>query len=222
MPTALFYNYGKAGGGNQYIANMVVQCNMEYNFCETDLVIVMWSTFAREDRYINGNWITPGNIFTQNEYPDDYVKKYADIRGYMIRDIATIELLHVYLGALTCTAIPLLSVPFIYDSRDLQMPDVLLMYKKTTSRFTSNMYDLLGSMWAHGHTYSDPNFLTEFGDYHPNPRMYKDYLINAGFELTHDAINYADNSTDILKQCRTKQEINVASFGLSNLGRKLL
>ena len=50
-----------------------------------DLIIVMWSTFCREDRWItNRNWVNPGNIFSQKEYDDEFVQKYADSTGYLI------------------------------------------------------------------------------------------------------------------------------------------
>lgn len=51
----------------------------------------MWSGVTREDRYINGNWITPGNIYSNNTYDSAYINKYVDERGFLIRDLATIR-----------------------------------------------------------------------------------------------------------------------------------
>ena len=44
------YNFGKSGGGNQYIANTFAQANAVYNFNEDDLIIVSWTNVCREDR----------------------------------------------------------------------------------------------------------------------------------------------------------------------------
>jgi hypothetical protein len=62
----------------------------------------MWTNVTREDRYLNGAWETPGNIFTQTFYPAEYIKKYADVRGYYIRDLATIYAVDQLLKSINC------------------------------------------------------------------------------------------------------------------------
>lgn len=86
-----FYNYGKIGAGNQYIFNTLNQADAVHKFNKDDLVIVAWSNIAREDRFIKDKWITPGNIYTQDFYGSDFVVKYADPTGYLIRDLAFIK-----------------------------------------------------------------------------------------------------------------------------------
>lgn len=86
-----FQNYGCGGAGNQYIFNWLMTSDNYHRFTKDDLIMVCWTNLAREDRYINGQWITPGNIFSQNVYDSSYVKKYADIFGYAVRDFAMIK-----------------------------------------------------------------------------------------------------------------------------------
>lgn len=92
-----FYNYGKSGAGNQYIFNTIMQADSFYNFNENDLIIVEWTSVAREDRYKNQNWVTPGNIYTQQEYNAEYVEQWADFEGYLVRDLAVIKAVSLFL-----------------------------------------------------------------------------------------------------------------------------
>jgi hypothetical protein len=85
------FNFGQGGAGNQYIFNMLMQADAIYNFTPDDLVIVCWTNIGREDRFINQGWITKGNIFNQNYYSEEFVKKYVDILGFAIRDFAFIH-----------------------------------------------------------------------------------------------------------------------------------
>jgi hypothetical protein len=73
-----------------------------HKFNEQDLVMICWTNLAREDRYVGGKWITPGNIFSQNEYESSYVKKYADSIGYAMRDFATIKATWEFLNNRKC------------------------------------------------------------------------------------------------------------------------
>lgn len=90
IPTS--YNYGKSGGGNLFIASQITEANQRFKFDKDDLVMVMWSSIHREDRYIKNHWETPGNIYTQGTYSDKFVKQFADERGYFIRDISMITM----------------------------------------------------------------------------------------------------------------------------------
>lgn len=55
-----------------------------------DTVIIMWTSVAREDRWRQGQWLTPGNIYSQHDYPESWVKDFADDRWYLMRDLATV------------------------------------------------------------------------------------------------------------------------------------
>lgn len=84
------YNFGAGGAGNLYIFTKLMEANQIFRFNEEDLVIVSWTSMHREDRYIKGRWITPGNIYNQSVYSEDFVKEVADIEFYYLRDSALI------------------------------------------------------------------------------------------------------------------------------------
>lgn len=86
-----YWNYGKGGGGNQYIFNTIMQADSYHNFTDQDLVIVCWTNVCREDRYIGDHWETPGNIFNTNIYDAEFICKWVDPVGYAVRDFATIK-----------------------------------------------------------------------------------------------------------------------------------
>ena len=76
MPDAEFYNFGLSGGGNPLISYRVAETNNRYKFTDTDLVMIMFSTYCREDRWVTDRkWIAGGNIFNNKFYPDSWVKE---------------------------------------------------------------------------------------------------------------------------------------------------
>jgi hypothetical protein len=102
MPNAEYYNLGKSGGGNLMISNRVAQANCKFKFCETDLVMVMFSTVYREDRYLSDNWTTGGNIYNQPHYDKNFVKNYCPPDHFLVRDMALVEMTTTYLKSLGC------------------------------------------------------------------------------------------------------------------------
>lgn len=87
-----FQNWGQSGGGNHYIFNSVMEADQRHHFGPGDTVIVCWTSSDREDRYVNGQWHTPGNAhFATNVYNKEYLKTHIDERGYLIRDLAYIK-----------------------------------------------------------------------------------------------------------------------------------
>ena len=196
-PDAEFINLGQCGGGNSYISNRMTQANRTYTFCETDLVVTMWSTYCREDRFVNNNWLTPGNIFCQEDYDDKFVKKFADPVGYLIKDLSIIDLTTTYMSTLPCTYIDMHAVPLdhqILDENDPTYKDVLYTYRDLIAHFTKpTLFDSIGGIWHSGLTYTHYNDET-YLDYHPNTLLYCNYLRDIGIPLTDEAIDYAETS----------------------------
>jgi hypothetical protein len=193
------------------ISARLAEANAKFNFCETDLVIVMWTTFCREDRYLNNNWLCPGNIFTQQSYSEEFVKKYADTKGYLIRDLAIITIANGYLKSLPCDAITLASVPYNYQNeRDDTILPILDVYKNTINETPPSLLELeMNGEWTNGHEYYDKKVWSR--DYHPDPMRYRNYLEKIGIPLTDRSYLFAKESFDKLKQTKTKEEI-FASF----------
>lgn len=83
-----FENWGLCGAGNQYIFNSLVECHQRNHLGPGDQVLVMWTNTSREDRYVKDRWLEGGNIYWGTELGDQYVRRFACERGYLIRDLA--------------------------------------------------------------------------------------------------------------------------------------
>ena len=122
-----YFNFARSGSGNLLIANSVVEANVTWKFTEKDLVMVMWSSPQREDRYKNGRWVSTGNIYNQDVMDESFVTEWADERFYLIRDLALIESTRSYLDNLPCDFEMLSMVDFSDDSN----PDIINLYSDT-------------------------------------------------------------------------------------------
>lgn len=83
-------NFGIAGIGNEGIFCRMVECDLIYKFTEDDLIMVMWSAWHREDRYLNDSWKAFGDIFHKNFYDDDFIKKYWSLGNDIIKNSTAI------------------------------------------------------------------------------------------------------------------------------------
>lgn len=205
---AEFFNLGRSGGGNVFIANRITEANRYFKFCETDLVMVMWSTFCREDRYRAGpGWVTPGNIYSQSEYDftnGKYLATWGNPLTYLVRDLSVIEMTDTFLNSLPCDSLKLLSVPFSHQQElnDSKTNYLLELYQSLEDRFPNNLFDLeMNGHWDHGSKYIEswtaPNY---HEDYHPSTLRYANYLKKIGIELSDEAMQYAIDSNNALQQ----------------------
>lgn len=154
-----YWNYGRSGAGNQYIFNMLMQADCHYQFNEDDLVIVEWTSIAREDRYLlsKQKWITPGNIYTKSnsrdeyEFIDDtYIEKWSDPFHYALRDFATIKAAINFLEGKNTQHQQLKMIDLeIFDhfhpddSLENISSELLQLYKPYISRIERSFYDVL-------------------------------------------------------------------------------
>jgi len=207
LPNAEFYNLGLSGTSNPFIANRMVEANKKFKFTDTDLVIIMWTTTARETHYVRGRWFNPGNIFSQHEYSKEFVEKFADPDGYLIRDMATIEMATAYANNLPCDYIGLLSTPLDFrylgdfspgSNHDLAN-EILDTYSDLISTFPKSMFELeMNSDWQPGSKYICSITGETREDYHPSPIRYCNYLVKLGLPITQDSIDYAKECNDII------------------------
>lgn len=71
------FNGGLAGIGNVGIFHQMLAYDLKYKFNSDDLILVMWTSFTREDRFINNNWRTSGNILNKNiYYTDEFIRQH--------------------------------------------------------------------------------------------------------------------------------------------------
>jgi len=80
-------NLGKCGAGNVYIFTKIMEMYTQGHITKDDLVMVCWSGHYRLDMKFKGQWITGGNLLTQDVYSMDFVKKYCDPQYFLERDL---------------------------------------------------------------------------------------------------------------------------------------
>ena len=199
VPNAEFYNCGKSGCGNQYISYKIAEFNNKFKFCATDLIMVMFSTYCREDRFTTEKgWICGGNIFNNVMYPDSWVREFADERGYLIRDAAIIDMTMKYLENIPATHYAMLSVPFVTnadscDSTSVSPDDIKAVYENTFNKFKPSMFELeLRDSWK------ELELDYQFKDGHPSSIRYFNYLKKLGFNLSESTEKYAKESSELL------------------------
>lgn len=120
-PGTEYYNFGRSGAGNQYIANTIAQADSKYNFTKDDLVMVCWSNVHREDRIFYNEqetpaWTVPGNLTTQEFYDQEWLDKFGTCPDwFFMRDFASI---HLVTGFLNKTNSHQLSMVDIHNTWD--------------------------------------------------------------------------------------------------------
>lgn len=94
-------NWGKSGGGNHYIFYSLLECLARNKITADDTVCIMWSSPAREDRFLHGQWKTTGNIYAEN-FPKNYVNQFTDPTGYYLTTVYVVDASRKILERLQC------------------------------------------------------------------------------------------------------------------------
>jgi hypothetical protein len=168
-----FENWGQSGGGNHYIFNSLMEADQRHQFTENDTVIVCWTSFTRDDRYVNNRWQTPGNIFNTPIYDQSYLKNHFDERGYLIRDLAYIKAVKTLLEARPgitwrfLSMVELMARPYPDDDDVSLHRDVMRLYSDVLDSVLPG-YDKTVFL---EHGYPNRN-----GDPHPTPNEHLAYL----------------------------------------------
>jgi hypothetical protein len=214
MPDTEFYNLGRGSGGNLFIANRITEANKKFKFNEDDLVVVMWSTLCREDRFVNDNWLLAGNIFTQGYYPESFVKEFCDPVGYLIRDLSLVELSKTYLDSLPCDNYMMLSVPFnhqVYVETE-KTTEVLNTYSDLIESFPPSLFELeMNNKWTADVSYIGNENVPQI-DYHPTPMNYYNYMTKLGFALSDIAEQYAIDSETTYRTAKSLQQLQALFY----------
>lgn len=86
----IYENWGLPGLGNNGIFSRMLQCDIKNKFTDNDIILVLWSSWSREDRYINGTWMSYGNIFNNAFYDKKFIEKYWSISNDIIKNATSI------------------------------------------------------------------------------------------------------------------------------------
>jgi hypothetical protein len=173
-----YHNWGQSGAGNPYIFNSIMEADQRHHFGAGDTVIVCWSTALRDDRYVLKRWHTLGGMFNTPIYNTSYLKTHVDERGYLIRDIAYIKAIKVFLETKMLSNWKFLSmrnfklkIRELTDSDDVS--DVVELYQDIFDSILPSYQEILHSLNPNLWSYEGWKIAT---DPHPTPAEHLAYL----------------------------------------------
>jgi len=167
-----FYNLGRGGAGNSYIANRISQTDNVYKFTKDDLVLVCWSTYAREDRWTEQGWTGDGNIYNDDTYPKEFVMNFCSDEHFLLKDMSLINLIDGYLENKTnhhMFSIDRL-IPFGLENFMKKQQKIFLKVK------TSYADAIYGGNLINANTPNDKDLISAQVDNHPTLLQHLTYL----------------------------------------------
>jgi hypothetical protein len=203
-----YYNYGKCGAGNFFIFQSLTEAIVKHNINKDDLVMVMFSNVTREDRFVKKRgWVTPGNLYFQDEYDKKFLEKYLCDHGYLMRDLNLITGCKLALDAVGCDYKLMSMIPFDSkqsDSKKMSNVDYLLtFYEKVLTTIQPSVFDVVfDGDWntrqprpAYKVSWSKELFV----DNHPTPNEHLEYLqkVFPDIVLSDKTLEYVANSNSI-------------------------
>jgi hypothetical protein len=208
MPGAEYINVGRSGAGNTYIMTALHQLKNKLQLNSDDLVGIMWSTYCREDRLLDGNWSTPGNIYTQGDYDEQFVQKFADFDWYMLRDTALISTTMQSLQTAEFDCFAMEGVNLNEQGYYAGLPDEEVDIKVSAEHDTlkPSLLTYNNGEWPVHYSYINSPHKpwggdgSIFEDYHPSAPVYRQYLQHLGFPMTEYSETLSDLSDNMMKQ----------------------
>jgi len=227
-----YYNFGRSGAGNTFIALQIAEAHKRHKFQEDDLVIVMWTSITREDRYVNRYWQTPGNIYTQDYYDSEYIRKYSDVRGYLIRDLGLISLVSETLKSAHCDFHMLNMSPFVkepshygdYNANDptAGLEDVVELYKDTIGDILPDLLTTsCNGKWPQVPISHSKHQKT---DYHPTTATHLHYLksVFEGIDIPEKTLNWVDYHEDKIRSSKQITDLDSIKWKLTRKNQRPL
>ena len=198
-----YQNWGREGGGNQFIFHSVVEANQRNKFTPDDTVLIMWTSLDREDRYLRNSWYTYGPVYGNHFHPREWVKKFSDDRWYAIRDLTCMSAVRDLLN----------SWGVKYKFMSMISFDV---YKDLASEPISDVYELFKDVLAE----VKPGFVDTMFNFDMHSRFSEEeYAFYAGSDWpSHSDFMNGANGTipEIIKEITEFRQNYLAPFDYKN------
>lgn len=220
------HNYGRNGAGNFFIYQSLIEAILKHKISEDDLVMIMFSNVTREDRFTKKRgWITPGNLYFQNEYDEKFVQKYMCDHGYLMRDLNLVNGCALALDSIGCDYKLMSMVPFDSKQSDgIKMSEIdyiLKFYYKTLDAVEPSVLDtIFNGDW--NTRPSRPMYHVswqkeKYVDNHPTPSEHLEYLraIIPDTEFNVSTLQFVEKSN----QQVLSKDFNTVDFNLGHADR---
>jgi hypothetical protein len=190
-----YENWGLCGAGNAYIFNSLIECHQRNKLASGDLVLIMWTNTSREDRYVGDRWLEGGNIYWGTALGEDYVRRFACERGYLIRDLAIIAACEQLLTHWGCDWRWFAMAPLDRTNSDnhlgenpVRLPqvdqDVRDLYHTVIKQIRPSVLEtVFGGSWFTGDGIPDSHDGSR-RDFHPTPLEHVQYIDRVAADLS--------------------------------------
>ena len=227
-----FYNFGKSGAGNCFIANQVTQANNIFHFNKDDLIIVCWTNISREDRWVTGKgWVTAGNIYSQGEYDKKFVKHYANDIHFALRDFSVIDLTTQYLKNTNFHYLAMCDVKNHINqwencdqNRNAKIKRITALYQESLNIIAPSFYESLWHNNINNKWKKDwQDIHKNYSDGHPTPKEHLEYLqrvfTHSFSSRTVEAVHNLHNEwVEFIRECYQGSK---RSYGLHDLPQQI-
>lgn len=197
----IYQNWGQTGAGNYFIYHSLIECHLKNSLTKNDTVGIMWSSCGREDRYIKGKWLTPGNIYNSPFHDKEYLEKWVDLKGFIMRDLALIHGATKILEQIGCRYIFLSMVPISYfsdqivDDHQADMQEIFDSYTETLAQIKSPIFkEVFDNNW-------DSRQFVIPGEKSWWQRWY-DKIKDPSWPILTNKTDYLSLSEEIKKECK--------------------
>jgi|AntAceMinimDraft_12_1070368.scaffolds.fasta_scaffold02628_3 hypothetical protein len=87
-----YHNFALPGLGNVGIMHRMVEANAKLKFNKDDKIFILWSSWSREDRIRNSNWVCTGSVFNggNTEYNRYFIKRYWSYDNDIVKNSTAI------------------------------------------------------------------------------------------------------------------------------------
>lgn len=201
-----YYNYGKEGAGNSFITNEIVKANLLHSFNKDDLVIVMWSTFFRLDRYYKDNWINHGHVWSEHHSKEDkeLFKRVWDNKWGVIQSLTNMYLIKQLLeksgvNYIFTSFLPVNSTQGLKENPE----EVSFIFEEEFKCFKSLLEsNWVNDIWSYNTVEEDFKWYKCMysgklhKDIHPTPKTFERFLVNE----IYAKINLTDNNKNSIKE----------------------
>jgi hypothetical protein len=201
------YIYAKSGAGNFFIYQALIEATIKHKINKNDLVMIMFSNITREDKFVkNRGWITPGNLYFQEEYDDKFLQQFLCHHGYLMRDLNLVHGCKTILDFIGCDYELMSMVPFHSEHSNEKLIDdvdyILNFYKDTVSAVKpSVLTTIFNNSWEskpNRPTYSVSWSKNLYRDNHPTPSEHLEYL-----SFIYPNIKFSEDTLKFVKEADT-------------------
>jgi hypothetical protein len=199
-----YHNLAQPGMGNVGIMHEIIRADLKYNFTDQDLIIVMWSHWIREDRFINGEWQSHGNVLNNDFYDSAFVKKYWSFENDIIKNSTAI-----------------ICINKIYQNKIAFQGHIMPPGDFENKKYQASVeeLDLMNFYFPH---FSKENVFTEFTEFlpddpHPDVKSHLKYVT----DIIYPCLKLKVKETTVKKYLNKDQEIVSLLSKYKSLNQKL-